>query len=123
MGIIVEQTISNTVIVNGSTTTFVVENLSFTFSIDPIAGMVASLAGWVAIAVAFGIRAFGTGLSDESARIATLITIYSAIWTILSTLVIPLMFAIEVFGAVIYVVLTIAYAVGVIQKITGGGGD
>jgi len=121
MGIIVEQTISNTVVVNGSATTFVVESMEFVFNIDPIAGMVGSLALWVGIALVFGIQIFGTGLSDDASRIATMITIYTAIWTILSTLVIPLIFAIEVFGAIIYVVLTIAYAVGVIQKI--GGAD
>lgn len=120
MGIIVEQTISNTVIVNGSATTFVVENTQFVFNIDPIAGMVASLAGWVAIALIFGIRGFGTGLSDDTSRIATMITIYTAVWTILSTLVIPLVFQIEIFGAIIYVVLTIAYAIGVVQKVESG---
>lgn len=118
-GVIIDTSISNSAIINGSATTFMGGAGDLVFNIDPIAGMVASLAGWVAIALAFGIRAFGSGLSDEASRIATLTTIYAAIWTILSALAIPLIFAIEIFGAFIYVTLTIAYTVGVIQKIGG----
>jgi len=121
-GIITEQTISNTAIVNGSTTTFVVETTTFFFNIDPIAGMIANIIGWSSLALIIGIRLFGTGLSDESVRIGSLAIIYTAIWTILSALVIPLMFAIEIFGVLIYITLTIAYAIGVIQKIAGGSG-
>jgi len=120
MGIITEQTINNNVIINGSTTTFVIEGTDFFFTIDPIAGMIANIVAWTSLACLIGIKVLGTGLSDEAVRIGALAIIYTAVWTLLSTLAIPLMFQIEVFGALIYVSLTIAYTVGVIQKIAGG---
>ena len=121
-GIVVEQTISNSLIINGSTTTFSVQTSDLVFSIDPIAGMIANIITWTSIALLIGIRAFGSGLSDEAVRIGSLGIIYTAVWTLLSALAIPLIFAIELFGALIYIVLTIAYVIGVIQKISSSGG-
>lgn len=122
-GIISELTVDNISIINGSTTTFIVETQEFFINIDPIIGMIDNIILWTSIALLIGLRAFGTGLSDESVRIASLGIIYTSIWFLLSTLAIPLMFAIELFGALIYTTLTIAYAVGVIQKIAGGSSD
>lgn len=122
-GIISELTINNVAIINGSATTFVIGTQEFFVNIDPIVGMIDNIIIWCSIALLIGIQAFGSGLSDEAVRIGSLSIIYTAIWTLLSTLAIPLLFAIELFGALIYVTLTIAYTVGVIQKIAGGGSN
>ncbi len=119
MGIVSQQSIDNTAIVNGTSTTFVIEGTEFYFNIDPITGAIAMIITFSAMAVFFGIKLFGSGLSDETVRVLTIAVIYTALWTVLSLLPIPLLFSIEVFGALIYVVLTIAYVGGVVQKFSG----
>lgn len=123
MGIASLQTIDNTAIVNGTSSTFVIEGVEVVFSIDPVAGAIAMIITFGTVAALLGMQFLGSGLSDASVRIVSIGIIYTTIWTLLSILAIPLMFAIEVFGALIYVTLTLAYVVGVAQKIGGGGGD
>lgn len=109
-------------IVNGSTSTFDINQASLTFSIDPLQGALVWIVIIVALGVAIGIKVLGSGLSDQSVHLLFMGTFFISIWTILSVLASGLIFEIEVFGSLIYITLTILYAIGCIMFVSGGGG-
>lgn len=113
----VEFTVDNSAIVNGTISEFGFETTGMFFAIDPISGAIATIIGFVTVASLVGAQIFGSGLSDSNARALMYMIIYSSLWTLLSILASPLIWSIPVFGGFLYVGLTIAYAVGAIQKL------
>ncbi len=91
------------------------------FSIDTsslIISGIAILATVIIVASLVGIQFLGSGLSNDSVRILILLTAFIGLWTSLSLLAFNLIKSIEVFGSMIYIILTIAYVIGVSQKIS-----
>ena len=123
IGVITEIGIDNTAIIDGVPTTFIEEATDVIFSIDTSSLIISALlilATIILVALGTGIQVLASGLSPASVRIFILITGYTGIWTALSVLVFSLIVSIEIFGSVIYVSLTIAYVIGVVQKISEG---
>lgn len=89
------------------------------FSIDPLIGAIAIIIIIVGICAIIGIRLLDSGLSDQSQRTLTIGITYIGLWSLFSAMGEPLIRAIPSFGALIYIGLTIMYAIGVIQKIQG----
>jgi len=121
-GQIVEVAIDNTAIVNGSITTYVVEGQEVLFAIDTSVLSTAGLALLVTLAIVAGItgiQVLGSGLNTQSARIIILLTGFGGLWAVLSILSFNLIVSIEIFGSLIYIMLTVAYALGVVKKLTG----
>lgn len=121
-GVIQGITISNSTIINGSTSTILIEGGNVIFNIDTsnlIVGGIALLGTVVGIALIAGIKILGSGLSDSSVKIVLIIWAFSGIWLTLTILAVNLIASIEIFGSIIYVMITIAYAVGVIRKVGG----
>ena len=115
--------IDNEAIVDGVPTTFVVEATDVLFSIDAssIVGAITIISvTLIGVALVTGISVLASGLNAQSARIVILALTYTGIWTLLSFLAYALIVSIEVFGAVIYVTITIAYIIGVVRMISGG---
>ena len=92
-----------------------------TIGIDALTGAIVILVVIATASALLGIKVLGSGLSDDSVRVLITVTIYASIWTILSLLAIPLIYAIELFGTLLYVALTIGYVIGVMDKISGVG--
>lgn len=116
--------IDNEAIIDGVPTTFVVATEDVLFAIDTstIVGAITIISvTLIATAAITGISVLSSGLNPQSARIIILAITYTGLWTLLSLLAYSLIVSIEVFGAVIYVSITIAYVIGVIQSISGGG--
>lgn len=117
--------IDNEAIVDGNPSTYVVASQDILFTIDTssliIAG-IALLATIIIISTIAGIQVLGSGLSPSSVRILILLIAFVGLWSVLSILAFNLIFSIEIFGSIIYITLTIGYVIGVIQKISGGGG-
>ncbi len=123
IGTTVNVLVDNSALINGSTTTFEVVAQDVLFQIDTTTLIIAGIALIVAVSLAAaitGIQVLGSGINTQSAKIMILITGYTGIWASLSIISFQLIFSIEVFGSVIYITLTIGYAVGVLQKIGGG---
>ena len=123
IGVITEVGIDNSAIIDGVPTTFITELETVIFSIDTSSLIVSALfilASIILIALATGIQFLASGLNPASSRIIVLITGYTGIWTALSVLVFSLIISIQIFGSVIYITLTIAYVIGVVQKISEG---
>lgn len=117
-------TISNDQIVNGSTTSFSIPDVSYSLDITGLTvGLTFLTVVIVGIAIAIGVRVLGSGLSDTAGRFILLISAYSTLWAILSLLSFNLIIEIEIYGALIYAFLTIMYIIGVIQKLSGNGGS
>ncbi len=115
--------VDNTALINGSTTTYIVEGVDILFQIDTAVLINAGIALIVAVSLAAaltGIQVLGSGLNTQSARIIILIVGYTGIWFSLSILAFNLIASIQVFGSIIYITITVSYAIGVLQKITGG---
>lgn len=91
------------------------------FSLDPLIGLITVIIALIALGTIIGIKVVASGLSDPSVRIIMLATTYIGIWTVLSLNSANLINRIEIFGPLIYVGITILYAIGVIQKIAEGG--
>jgi len=122
-GQVVSVAVDNTAIVNGSTTTFVVEAQDVLFYIDTSALELAGIALLITVlgvALLTGIQVVGSGLNAESAKIVILLTGFAGVWAVLSFLAFNLIVSIELFGTLIYIMLTVAYSIGVVKKISGG---
>lgn len=90
------------------------------FSIHELQGAIVILIA-ITVGIAFvGIKVLGSGLSDPSVRVIITATVYTGLWLVLSVLASSLIFSIEIFGNIIYVILTIIYVIGVIEKISEG---
>jgi len=117
--------IDNTSLVNGSITTYVVETETVLFEIDTSVFIVAGIALLITVAIVAGItgiQVLGSGLNSESVKIIIMITAFTGIWITLSIIAINLISSIAIFGSIIYIGLTLMYVIGVVQKLTGGGG-
>lgn len=90
------------------------------FSIDSLTGAIGIILIVMMIAVIFGLRFWSSGLSESSIRTITIGLSYGSLWVLFSIFAEPLLAAIEIFGMFLYITLTIAYVIGVIQKISGG---
>lgn len=116
--------VDNTSLVDGTPITYEVPGVDVLFNIDTSTLIVAGIVLIVSIGIiagVTGIQVLGSGLSPSSVRIIILITSYVGIWSVLSILAFSLIVSIEIFGSVIYISLTLAYVIGVIQKISGSG--
>lgn len=123
IGVITEIGIDNSAIVDGVPTTFITEAENVIFAIDTSSLIVSALfilGTIVIVAIATGIQFLASGINPASSRIIVLIAGYTGIWTALSVLVFNLILSIQIFGSVIYITLTIAYVIGVVQKISEG---
>jgi len=97
--------------------------VEFTINIDPIEGMIGSLIG-IAVAIALiGIRILGSGLSEKSVHIISTAILYTAFWGTLSLFSYDLFGEIPIFGAALYILLTILYAGGAAMEFSDEGGD
>ncbi len=93
------------------------------FSIDLVAGAIPILITMIVIVIVLGITALATGLSPQTVKIATYLVFYVGIWFLLSQYAEPLIRSIEIFGGIVYVGLTIGYAIGVMQNLSGNGDE
>ena len=93
----------------------------FVFKIDPVAGLIVIFILIIVISALLGIQILASGLSPESIRFMMNAILYFGLWSLLSVMASGLIFGIEIFGTIIYITLTIAYVIGVIQKISGSG--
>lgn len=109
--------LEGTALINGSSQTYDISDISQTFYIDEFSGALVIIIFIVMISVLIGIRIFNTGLSDTSIRIASICITYYGIWILFSVLSYELIISIEVIGVVLYITLTIVFTIGIIQKI------
>ena len=115
--------IDNEALLNGSITTYIVEQETVLFEIDVSVFIISGIVLLVALGVIAGItgiQILASGLSATSVRVIIMTTAFTGLWIALSAICINLISSIEVFGSVIYIGITIMYAVGVFQKISGG---
>lgn len=86
------------------------------FNIDPLTiGLEVVII--IALACALlGVRILASGLSEQSVRLLSVSLSYSGIWAFLSLLAYPLIRTIEIFGVVLYILLTVLFTIGVIEK-------
>lgn len=115
----VPSTIDNEAIINGTTTSFEILNTDVILNIDPVAGAISMIIIIAGVGAIIGIQVLGSGLSPESVRVLIMSIAYTGIWVILSFLAFPLIISIEIFGGLIYVILTIGYVIGIIGKFGG----
>jgi len=119
MGRTIDNVVDNTLIINGTDSTLGLSSQTL-FNIDPVIGFTTTIIVIVTLVALLGINILGSGLSDSAVRIMTIGITYSGIWIVFSILAEPLIKSIEMFGTLIYVVLTIGYVIGVVQKIAEG---
>lgn len=107
----------------GITTAWELPIGDFVIKIDPVAGLIVIFIVIIAIAAVLGIQILASGLSPQSVKFIMNAILYFVIWSLLSVMCFNLIISIAIFGTLIYITLTIAYVIGVIQKIGGGGND
>ena len=114
--------VDNISLINGNTTTFLVEAQDVIFQIDTsslINSGIALMFTVIAVAGILGISVLGSGLNPASTKIIIMLTAFIGIWISLTFIVFNLIIEIAIFGSVIYIGLTIGYSIGVIKKLTG----
>lgn len=88
------------------------------FSLN-LVSLMFSLVGIIAIVVLSGAQAVASGLNDESIKLIRTGVFYIILWVFLSFFVLTFLEPLEVFGNFIYIVLTIVFTIGFIQKLGG----
>lgn len=101
---------------SSSSYNFDFSDLSQQFYIDGLVGALIIIIIVISLSAILGLRILSSGLSENSVKMLTLGITYTAIWSMFSVLSYPLIASIEVFGLMIYVILTIIYVLGIIQK-------
>jgi len=72
------------------------------------------------VSIIIGLQVLGSGLSDTTVKVLTILTAYGSLWIILSLLSMPLLFESLLFGLLIYTILTLIFVIGIIEKISEG---
>lgn len=108
---------SSSYLENGTQSSWSYYNVSTGFYIDQFEGAIVILIIVIAIVVVVGLRFFNSGLSDPAVRTFTIIAFYVSLWGIFSVMAYDLIVSIAIFGAFIYICLTIIFIVGVFQTI------
>lgn len=121
VSIIVENFVSNDLIIDGVTSVLELSGESIIFDIDPLIGATTWIIVIIILVSVLGINIIGSGLSDESIRTITIGTFYGSVWIILSLYASPLIISIAIYGLLIYVTFTISFALGVGKLISRGG--
>ena len=91
-----------------------------TFNLSGLEGAIAIIIVISTIAVIMGIRILGSGLSETSNKAMMIGFGYTGLWLVLSLLSSSLINQIDTFGSLIYITLTLGYAIGVVQKLSEG---
>lgn len=113
--------IDSTAIVDGESSTFIIENIPYTLNIDSLTGLLVILTILITLSAILGFNLLGSGLNSTSTHIITVLTAYISLWTIFSLLSFSLIVSIDTFGGLLYIGLTVGYAYGVIQNIVSSG--
>lgn len=110
-------------VINGSQTTVNTGKESVAFSIDPVGGFIIMITIVLGVGIAAGIRAVGSGLADTTIELITKATFFLGLWGVLSGFGYSVLSSLPLFGAYIYLMLTLSYVVGFVMMLKGGGGD
>lgn len=86
------------------------------FGMDALSGTLLIIIIAITIVAVIGLRIFNSGLSDHSVKVISTGLLYGGIWLSLSVLGYGMLNSIEIFGSVIWVLLTLMYTIGVINK-------
>lgn len=123
VGGVFEISIDNEAIIDGISNTFVVDSTSVFFNVETgtLVGAIGILTlTLIGVATITGISVLGSGLNAQSAKVIVFASIYGTLWLLLSIPAFGLIVSIQSFGYIIYVLISVAYVVGVIQKMSGG---
>lgn len=101
---------------SGTSSNFDFSDLSQAFYIDDLVGAIVIIIIIISISALLGLRIFSSGLSETSVKMLTIGISYIAIWSMFSALSYSLIVEIEVFGFIIYIILTLGFVIGIIQK-------
>lgn len=100
----------------------VVAGQESTFGIDSLEGAIGIIIIIILIGALIGINIMGSGLNDQSVKLIMIVLFYVGLWLIFSLLSFPLFYNIALFGLLLYIVLTILFIIGIIDKFTTKGG-
>ena len=101
---------------SGTSSNFDFSDLSQAFYIDDLIGAIVIIIIIISISALLGLRIFSSGLSETSVKMLTIGISYIAIWSMFSALSYSLIVEIEVFGFIIYIILTLGFVIGIVQK-------
>lgn len=101
---------------NETTTAFDISDVNTFFYIDEFQGALVIIITVMVIATLFGLQIMGSGFSSTSVRIITIGVSYYGVWGVFSVLSYNLIISIEIIGALIYIVLTIMFSIGILNK-------
>jgi len=102
---------------NGSISEIGIQNINTNFSLDPLIQAVIWISIIGGVGVASGITVLSSGLGEGGQRWLLGLIFYVSIWIMFSTLPYPLIVASGTFGNLLYFIMTLFYAVGVIIKL------
>lgn len=95
-------------------------NITGDFALDPLIFAVVWIVVIGLIAIASGVSIIGTGLSEGGGRWLVYMVFFIALWIMFSTFPFPMIVAIQEAGLILYVLLTMVYAISCIMWIGGG---
>lgn len=110
---------TGTIINNGTSSTISTDSNSAIFNIDMITGLIALIIGLVSVSVIAGIRILDSGLSEHSVKLIYNATVYYGLWGVFSSLSFTLFLLIPIFGALIWLGLTLIYSLGFFETTWG----
>lgn len=103
--------------INGSDTSYDLPDTDNNFNLWSADGFVAILIIAIAIGAVAGISFLGSGLSEYSQNIVFVSVTYMGVWAVCSLAMYQYVQDIPLFGAVVWLVLTVMYMFGVVEVV------
>lgn len=113
----IDEAYSFTQTLNGTITEVELPDIATSLFLDPLIQAVIWISIIAGIIIISSITVLSSGLSEIGSKWIGYSIFYISIWIILSTLSFPLITSIELIGVIIYITLTILYAIGVIVQL------
>lgn len=98
-----------------------VKSPDITLKVDSLTSALVILTVGIAAGIIAGIRFFGSGLSIYSQNLIFKTVTFFGLWAIISIMASDLIFSIDIFGVLIWLGLTLIFALGFILHIQGTG--
>ncbi len=86
------------------------------FDLSGAQGALVVITAAIALGIASGVSILGSGLSDGARKLIFLACAYFGIWGIFSALALKIINSMDLFGPILWIILTIMYAVGFTQS-------
>jgi len=117
---LLEGIVSNSILINGSSTTISIPQSDVSFNFDPVIGAITWIVSITVLSGVVGIQVVGSGLNTSSTKMIVMGTAWITAFIFFGMIAYPLIITIpDLWGELLFLIMTIWYAFGVFEQLGG----